>query len=401
MKLEDYKNAIRSAFPRHARRGMINATGCDKLYDVVSETIDAAEKSLLPEGKYADLFTLCNWTFRMWSRFEMDDFYGQTGYLTFNIAQLWDTIYRDGQESLPHDEMLTSLLETASDNVKDNMQDTIFDFLVLHFKSPEELARKEEFFSQKIESMKRETPPNDYLSLAEAGYMQILYELSRPIEQIRAVVRPGDLPVKTIKLGEIEAAYGNFPEAVDIFKKVIGDNPHPSESIRTNLMRAYQGQGKKSAYHYELLMLMLDYPEDLRYYQEYKRQWSETEWKKRWENILSNYPDKLPSIVRLLQEEGRYDLIMEAAEPADASIVKRFQEELFALYPERCLKVWEADADHYAAEAKNRSDYESLASRLKNIATHPGGEELAKELAAKYKKQYPRKKALIEELSIF
>ena len=58
-------------------------------------------------------------------------------------------------------------------------------------------------------------------------------------------------------------------------------------------------------------------------------------------------------------------------------------------------------ADRQARISKNRRDYKYIARTLKKIAIHPEGRVLAAELAAKYRAQYPRRTAMIDELKRF
>ena len=74
---------------------------------------------------------------------------------------------------------------------------------------------------------------------------------------------------------------------------------------------------------------------------------------------------------------------------------------LYKLYPDRCLVVLANAADRQAKSSKNRRDYKYIAKTLKKIASRPGGEELASELAAKYRTMYPRRTAMIDELKSF
>ena len=58
-------------------------------------------------------------------------------------------------------------------------------------------------------------------------------------------------------------------------------------------------------------------------------------------------------------------------------------------------------ADRQARISKNRRDYKYIARTLKKISAHPKGRELAAELAAKYRTQYPRRSAMMDELKRF
>jgi hypothetical protein len=99
--------------------------------------------------------------------------------------------------------------------------------------------------------------------------------------------------------------------------------------------------------------------------------------------------------------EDRYDLIMDNAEPDNEYVIDAYGKKLFGMYPDRCLKVLANAADRQARTSKNRRDYKYIARTLKKIATRPGGRELAAELAAKFRAQYPRRSAMIDELKRF
>lgn len=113
------------------------------------------------------------------------------------------------------------------------------------------------------------------------------------------------------------------------------------------------------------------------------------------------FADKLPAINLWLSIEDRYDLIMDNAEPDNEYVIDAYGKKLFSMYPDRCLKVLANAADRQARTSKNRRDYKYIARTLKKIATRPGGRELAAELAAKFRAQYPRRSAMIDELKRF
>ena len=75
-----------------------------------------------------------------------------------------------------------------------------------------------------------------------------------------------------------------------------------------------------------------------------------------------------------------------------------YEVELSRLYPERCLAVLVSAADSSAKNGKNRRDYRYIAKYLKWMRKYPGGTEKAAALAEKYRQQYPRRSAMIDEL---
>ena len=89
------------------------------------------------------------------------------------------------------------------------------------------------------------------------------------------------------------------------------------------------------------------------------------------------------------------------AEPDNESVLELYGDRLFPLYPERCLKVMANATDNLAVNSNNRRDYRYIARMLRKMSRYPGGRELAGELAEKYRKQYPRRPALLDELKKF
>ena len=143
------------------------------------------------------------------------------------------------------------------------------------------------------------------------------------------------------------------------------------------------------------------HPGNKNYYLEYKALFTDEEWKIEWGKLLDEYKDKLRAINLWLSIEGRYDLIMDNAEPDGDTIIDYYGDELFKLYPERCMKVLANAADKQAQISQNRRDYRRVAKALRNISSHPGGKELASQLAEKYRKWFPRRRAMLDELSEF
>ena len=174
-----------------------------------------------------------------------------------------------------------------------------------------------------------------------------------------------------------------------------------SEAPRKALMEIYRKQGNIAAYNDELYNMMVEHPGEDKYYLEYKALFSDEEWKSRWEELLEEFKNRLFSIHLWLNIEGRYDLIMDSAEPDNEFLIDTYGKKLFVLYPQRCFNVLANVADRYVQVSKNRRDYRHIARTLEKIAVQPGGRELAAELAAKYRAQYPRRTAMLDELKRF
>ena len=407
MKLQDYKELMTRAFSRNTRRGYADWRDCGELCMDVVYNLERAKEELCAESRYDDLFTLCNWTYVKWGRTDKDDSNGETQEFCANVSEIWETIYQDGEQILPHRKMLDTLLKHLDGKVYDYMEDEIYGFILNHFKSEEELVRKEQFLLKTMEDIKSKILGKEVykydLYVKTDYYARVLADQKRPIQEIRDLLSSEERYTNRELLAQIETEYGNFDDAITLYKGMIESRPDSywSEAPRKALMEIYRKQGNIAAYNDELYNIMVEHPGEDKYYLEYKALFSDEEWKSRWEELLEEFKNRLFSIHLWLNIEGRYDLIMDSAEPDNEFLIDTYGKKLFVLYPQRCFNVLANVADRYVQVSKNRRDYRHIARTLEKIAVQPGGRELAAELAAKYRAQYPRRTAMLDELKRF
>lgn len=407
MRLQDYKKFITAAFVNNTRSGFADWRDCGDLCMDVIEGLEEAKEGLCAENRYANLFDLCNWTYVKWSNTDKDDSNGETQDFCACVYDIWETVYTEGEQSLSHKQMLDILLEHLDGRVFDYMEDEIYDFILKQFKSEDELVKKKQFLLKVMDDLRRQIPEKEILQYSlhvkEEYYVRVLVDQKRPIQEIREFLQSGDRYTNKELLAQIETECGNYDEAIRLYREQIDSRPDSywSDGPRKALMEIYRIQGDTAAYNVELYNMMTAHTGVEKYYMEYKALFTAEEWKVRWEELLDEFADKLPLINLWLSIEDRYDLIMDNAEPDNEYLIDAYGEKLFDLYPDRCLKVLANAADSQARISKNRRDYKYIARTLKKIAAHPEGRVLAAELAAKYRAQYPRRTAMIDELKRF
>ena len=407
MRLQDYKKLISRVFNNNTRSGFADWRDCGRLYMDVTDGLEAAKEALCAENRYEDLFALCNWTYVKWCNIDKDDSGGETQSFCASVYEIWETIYRDGEQDLSHSKMLDTLLEHLDGSVYDYMEDAIYDFILNHFKSKEELLKKEQFLLNVMEDIKQQIPDKDVMKydlyVKEDYYARVLADQKRPIQEIRDFLNSEDRYTNKELLAQIETEYGNYDEAIALYKELIDSrsDSYWSDAPRKAVMEIYRKQGNTAAYNGELYHMMIAHTGVDKYFLEYKALFTVEEWQSKWEDILTEFKDRLPMINLWLSIEGRYDLIMDNAEPNHEDVIDAYGKTLFKLYPQRCLKVLANAADCQAQRSKNRRDYKYIAKTLKKMAAQPDGKELAAELAAKYRAQYPRRTAMIDELKNF
>ncbi len=250
MNLQDYKKLISMAFVRNTRRGYADWRDCGWLCQDVTEGLEAAAEGLSDENRYADLFELSIWAYQKWNNTDKDDSNGETQVFCVCVSEIWEKVYRDGEIGFSHDLMLDGLLKILDGRVYDYMEDTIYDFVLEHFKSDEELSRKEQFLLDGMEDIKRQIPENDILKYSlhvkEDYYVRVLADQRRPIQEIRDFICTRDRFGNKGLLAQIETEYGNFDEAIAIYKEQIASrtDSYWADKPRKALMDIYKSRGK-------------------------------------------------------------------------------------------------------------------------------------------------------------
>lgn len=404
MELKEYKQEITRIFAGNRKNGFVEWRRTRSLLSDTVCALETARDELCAEKRYEDLFSLTCRTYIKWGNTDKDDSGGETSEFCAFVCSIWEKIYEEGTERLSHDRMLEKFLKLLEGKVGDYMEDVVYDFILGRFKSEKQLARKDAFLLKVMEDLRQKINENSIykysLYVKEDYYAGLMAERKRPIEEIRNFLCSRDRYGNKMLLAEIEADYGNWDEAAALCRAHIAERPAPywSDESRILLMEILKTKGDREGYNSELYEMMMIHPETDSYFLEYKALFTSEEWSMQWEKLLEHFAGKYRMIVSWLKIEDRYDLIMDSAEPDRLEILDEFENKLFELYPERCLKVLENYGDLRAEKARKRSDYRSLARFLKSLSSRPGGGSLASELAEKYRKKYPGRPAMLEEL---
>ena len=98
--------------------------------------------------------------------------------------------------------------------------------------------------------------------------------------------------------------------------------------------------------------------------------------------------------------EGLFDRLMREAEEAGLGALRYYEHMLVERYPDRVLKVYVDDLQKFMANpGSDRKAYQQLARHLVHTRDLPGGEEPARRFVRDVCQEFPRRYALIEELS--
>ena len=406
MTTSEYKKMITAIFAANTHRGFADWRQCGSLEMEIADFMETARAELADEGRYSDLFDVANKAFLKWADTDKDDSNGETQDFCACIMDIWNEVYNKGKDDISHDKMMKFYIDHLDGSVVDYMMDYLYEFLLSHFKTKDELIVKEQFFKAQMDRLKLEVQENEIrkytLNVVEDYYIRVLGDMKRPIEEIRDFARQSGSYGIVDALAEIETEYGNYGEALAIYEKRIEERPDSywSNEPRKKIMAIYKKTGDVDAYNHTLYEMMMANIGSTEYFKEYKALFSSEEWSAEWARLLDIIQTRRQSPCAWYEIEGRFDLIMDCAEPDNAGLIDSYKQ-LKKLYPERCLQVLINDANNVVKRSKNRRDYRWVANTLKKIQKYDGGVEVAHELAQKYVAEYPRRTALIDELKRF
>ena len=284
MTTSEYKKMITAIFAANTYRGFSDWRQCGALEMEMSDFIEMARTELVSEGRYSDLFEVTNKAFLKWASTDKDDSNGETQCFCDHIMDIWHEVYAKGKDDISHDKMMKFYIDHLDGSVVDYMMDYLYDFLLKHFKTKDELATKEQFFKAQMDQLKLEMQENEIrkysLNVVEDYYIRVLGDMKRPIEEIRDFAKQSGSYGIVDVLAEIETEYGNYDEALAIYNKRIEDRPDSywSNEPRKKIMAIYKKMGNEQAYNQTLYDMMMANMGNTDYFKEYKALFSDEEW---------------------------------------------------------------------------------------------------------------------------
>ena len=133
-----------------------------------------------------------------------------------------------------------------------------------------------------------------------------------------------------------------------------------------------------------------------RWYDELHRLTDETEWNTMREKLLEELPDTTANTC--LAHEGSLEQLYNRIMANGGSDLMRFENVLSNTHPEPYIDSYIKDAVSRMKWANDRSAYRGVAADLAHAANLPGGRSRAQKAALAIRAEYPRKRALADEL---
>ncbi len=410
MDLKEYREEVNRIFKHCMRYSFVDYRSCKRLYGEMTDLLEKAQTEFSGRGEYKELFELACRAFLKWDRTNKDDSDGETYDFCRQLTHIWDAVYASGDKRISHEKMMKWFTDQIEKDKVSNLEDELFGYLEKHFTEPALLEKKYVFYRKKIEDM-GEIGDSSYSHEAfRKQYLRELVlkamaELGKPIGEIREYAKT----IESYKVNElmapIELRYGNRERATELYLE-LADKADKSFAPRNNwhvsLMEIYKEDGKQEAYETELKKAVMTMPGDDNLWNEFKSLYSSEEWTGARAEFFSKVDLTDQRFYDRFAQEGCYDLIMAGIEEyPDAYAMKPYEKELRTLYPERCIRVLTLIVRDLAEYANTRNKYKGMAGLLARIKKCPGGEDAAAALAAEFRKAYPRRTAMLEEIRRF
>lgn len=405
-KVREYKTRIQSVFSYAKVRGFVDWQHMGELTSSILDLVDEARKEMSGTEDRWDLFSVACAVFLKWGKTDMDDD-GDTQMVMSDVIDAWDESVSRLVDEKEQKKALDFFMKYTDGSVIDYMEDYLYRFMDTHFRTPELLQIKRQFLEDKIQQEKA-SDKDDFLkdihiSIFKDYLLQILSDEGVPIEEVEryaATVGKHNVNDRLLRIygerGENEKEIALLQELI----KIEGNTRYRSYAYtqyEKQLKDLYKRLNRTEEYHTLLKQMFYENPGSNELYDEYRRLFSDEEWQQETkENLFPAVTGRFDAMP-LFEKEKQYDLMMDTAETS--GYLGEYEKTLKKKYPERCLKILIRNADEAMEQATQRKGYRRVANILKKIKKYPDGESTAKELAEKYRNEYPRRTALRDELN--
>ena len=165
-------------------------------------------------------------------------------------------------------------------------------------------------------------------------------------------------------------------------------------------IRILKETGQEQAYRKALREYVFSFPQsDMTYVLELKESVSKEQWQQLLQELFQS--EKTRNIRRELQlSEGMLEqMISEIELSHNPYEIKRYEKELRKVYPERVRDILIRQQDEEMKIASTRNGYAKIIQELKHLYGYPDGRKKVKEMVETWKRIFPRRSAMLDELN--
>lgn len=388
-------------------------------YDDISE--DYAEElkgfmskyvpELIETGHFSAANEIISAVYEKTDEYCEDDYYGYLGSVVGDCCTYWREIARKCNHPYKL-EFMESLKELSEEPRDYDYDEDLPKILEEEFTDPECMERRMEWLDEDIAEKEAGItelkPVNSKLGCLITDKIELMGKIGYPRSETEAVIR------KYWILPEVRSQYvaslimeGRRLDAIQVLLE--------SRQLDRGISRAVTDETLKLMDLYYNLDMTEEYKRELLYYlfdmdlpwgssrlhefaQKVKPLCSPDEWTEYRERMLQS--ERFSSIwFELMDDEGLYERLLDALlEKGDIQEINRYEGKLKSLFPEQLKMHYTDYVIRLAPKTSKRDEYAALMPYLKKIASYPGGQGIAEDIAAQWRRTYSRKPAFMDEL---
>lgn len=383
-------------------------------YERVSAYLDAVEElmceksSLLSDaGLPAEAFELtCKAWEEVWET-DMEDADHEAEMFYSICASCWRDILPhtdDGQRRRMFDWILSHYHCNGDDGAAadEAIEDCLFGGYGQEaaFQEPEFLRRKLQLLDKQISDMSRYSPRlENYINKR----LDIMRQLSMSDAEMSDFIQEHyNLPIVRQHLIEDATREEHFDDAIELLrrsKQIDTNYPRYISEYSGKLIALYQKLNRPKELRKELLYQMKNISQgSLTYVNLLKDMTPPEDWPELREQLLSA-PNQGAVRMELMEQEGLYRrLLNEVLKSESLYTMDKFFKTLKREYPNELREFYANCLRPQMERASDRTAYAEIIQRLRKLCEISGGQEAAAALADEWRKAYPRRRAMLEEL---
>lgn len=397
---------IDDTFDRHEdRQGFIDYHAAfdfgNDLFTFLYEEVDP----IIDDGDYVLAFEILGHLVNRINRVEMDDSDGQSTMILSECFEHWQGILEHAEinEKKEMFEWFTKQLDVPGSEysgeyieeiIKEGFPEVEFNEIKLN------LAEKKVHQAELLQGWQRE------FRLAEwAVFLVDAMERSGKSESEIDEIYQRYWKLSSIRKKYIEQAIARkeYSTAIEVLQESLElDHSHRGlVSEYSHLLKTiYKTVGQKDRYVEQLWQLLLvDDQGNIEIYRELKATMNQADWSTAVQRIYSTLAGK-DFMDKLYLEEERFDLLMTYVEnSSELYATRKYFDQLKKEYPKRLIKKYETALRQMAVPVSNRKKYYTIANLMKDMLKIPGGTIAGRLLIQDFKTMYPRRTAMVDELS--
>lgn len=371
--------------------------------------LDSKVKMLIEKNCWRQAFELTNSTFFCIGNVDMDDSDGSSSYVLDRCYECWEQILE--KSDIEFKKQMKLWFEShRTGYVLDFMNEYIEEILFEHFATKEMIAEE----IQKLDMIINKHEGNDcgrYYSMHHGSVNPILKRIEymkkidctqEEIDEYRKQNRRFFV-IRELEISEAIEAEDN-ETAIEVLlesKKLDVGNQEQLKKYSEQLIDIYKNIENFDAFSTEIVYFLESYWQyDLTYVEMLKPYVHD---KTKWDEIIDGIVAKNKHddfVCILLSEEKRYEQLMTRIEKSSSKVnlLDKHERILRKKTPDRVIKIYVEYLEKAVDLANDRNKYKGLMVYLKKISQCPGGDVVAREIANKWRQEYKRRSAMMDEL---